>query len=109
MTSLKRKSLKPSAECTNPYEFWKRFKSLIPVKSSDSQCIQLLEQGQFITDNTEIANAFNNYFVNCGSVPTPSSDMDFSAHPSIALIKQRYGHLSFSFHPVEVHYVLKIL
>ena len=67
VTTLKRNSMKSyfvqaSAECTHPGEFWKKFKPLLPSKSTQQQQIQLMEEGRLITDNVEIANIFNKHF-----------------------------------------------
>ena len=54
--------IQASAECAHPSEFWKKFKPLLPSKSTQQQHIQLLEEGRLITDNVEIANIFNKHF-----------------------------------------------
>ena len=54
--------IQASAECAHPSEFWKKFKPLLPFKSTQQQHIQLLEEGRLITDNVEIANIFNKHF-----------------------------------------------
>ena len=47
----------------HPGEFWKKLKPLLPSKSTQQQHIKLLEEGQLITDNMEIANIFNKPFI----------------------------------------------
>lgn len=47
----------------HPGEFWKKLKPLLPSKSTQQQHIKLLEEGQLITDNMEIANIFNKHFI----------------------------------------------
>ena len=61
VTTLKRKSLKSyciqaSAECIHPGEFWKKFQPLLPSKCVNRQSINLLEDGQLLTDETKVAN-----------------------------------------------------
>ena len=55
--------IQASAECAHLGEFWKKFKPLLPTKSTQQQHIQVLEEGRLVTDNMKIANIFNIHFI----------------------------------------------
>ena len=115
VTTLKRNSMKSyfiqaSAECTHPGEFWKKFKPLLPSKSTQQQQIQLMEEGRLITDNVEIANIFNKHFTHGIAAHIPIlPEHAFVNHLSVNEISHRCNHLQFSFHQVEVGYIKKLL
>ena len=102
--------IQASAECTHSGEFWKNIKPLLPSKSTQQQQIQLLEEGQLITDNVEIANIFNKHFIHGVAAYIPIlSEHAFVNHLSVNEISHRCNHLQFSFHQVEVGYVKKLI
>ena len=115
VTTFKRKSLKSyciqaSAECIHPGEFWKKFQPLLPSKCVNRQSINLLEDGQLLTDETKVANTFNDYFIDCASAQIPNlHESSLSSHPSTVEIQRRHSHLSVSFYPVKEAYILKLL
>ena len=94
--------IQASAECTHPGEFWKKFKPLLPSKSTQQQQIQLLEEGRLITDNVEIANIFNKHFIDSAAAHIPMvSEHALVNHLSVNEISYRCNQLQFSFHQVE--------
>jgi len=103
--------------------FWKSYKNLFSDKATTGQeRILLTDTKNFIKDDLEIVNIFNNYFVNITdslTIPpipkTTSSDTDpviniienFANHPSIINIKTKYQPSSFEFSNVTVEEVRK--
>ena len=88
--------------------FWKTVKPLFSEKVQTSSKITLVDKGELITDDTNVAEAFNNYFINisdtlelsneaanasfCSDVMTLVDPIDtiigkFENHPSILQIK----------------------
>ena len=55
--------IQASAECATLVNSGKKLKPLLPSKSTQQQHIKLLEEGQLITHNMEIANIFNKHFI----------------------------------------------
>ena len=90
---------------TNDKRFWKTFKPLFSNKSGNvSQKVTLVENGSIISLESQIAECFNQYFVNSKDslpiepyVPIPSyvplrdpiidSFRKYENHPSIAMIQ----------------------
>ena len=68
-----------------PVNSGKKFKPLLPSKSTQQQHIQFLEEGWLITYNMEIANIFIKYFID-----------DVAAHVPILYAHACANHLSVS-------------
>ena len=115
VTALQRKFMKSyftqaSAECAHPGEFWKKFKPLLPSKTTQQQHIQLLEEGRSITNNMEIANIFNKHFIDGVAAHIPIlCEHAFANYLSVNKINLRYNLLQFFFRHVEMGYVKKLI
>ena len=103
--------IQASTECAHPGEFWKKFKPLLPSKSTQQQHIQLLEEGRLITDHMEIANVFNKHFIDgaAAHISIWSTENAFANHLSVNKISQRCNRLQFSFRHVEEGYIKKLI
>ena len=102
--------IQASAECAYPGEFWKKFKPLLPSKSTQQQHIQRLEEGWLIIDNMEIGNIFNRHFIDGVAAHIPIlSEHAFANRLSVNKISRRRNHLLLSFRHVEVGYVKKLI
>ena len=60
---------------------WKGIRSLVKLKSSSKKVISIIDdKGVIISDQENICNQFNNFFVNIGlniDKPTPNSKQNF--------------------------------
>ena len=52
------------ASLNDKHKFWKTVRPLFSDKVPLNSSITLIEDGKMITENSEIAEVFNNYFVN---------------------------------------------
>jgi len=107
--SIKRFSMDSAANATTPGGFWNRLKPLLPSSgpdNSDETCI--IDDGVVVN---EPSNLFNDYF----STPALSQDAldllleEFSNDPSITSISSQNFNLAFSFQPVSVEFIGKLL
>ena len=92
--------------------FWDTLKPFISNKGPSTNCdIILNEDNKIITDQNEITEIFNDFFVNVASnIGEDESSLDLENHPSIReIINNRDQNITFSFSPVEPGEVSKII
>ena len=98
-SSILRKTKKLNIkQVSNNKLFWKSFKSFFNDKGSNSSKLTLLEENNIISDEEEIANIMNNYFVNVTKTGNPkkqhgvgcSGVNEFENHISIKIIHEKY-------------------
>ena len=109
-TSLRRKAIKQhfarkTADTENPREFWSTFRPFLHTKSKQANDIILKENDRIISDEKEISNLLNDYFVHIAdSMPEIREEdygEDHANHPSIKAIHEHRGSSApacFSFH-----------
>ena len=114
VTSLKRNAVKhycsEAASSTRfARDFWKKMKPLLPSnKSTRDNTITIIDNDRVVSDPS---SALNDYF----STPTITQDIldlpeeDFNNHTSVSLIRSQAFNLDFSFMPVNIEYVTKLL
>ncbi len=109
------------SEITDNKKFWKTVKPFISDKSSSKSRITLIEEGKIVSNESEVAETFNNFFVtiteSLGIIENENIILDpegisdpieqilfrFSRHPSIQKIRSLNGDTgSFSFKKVSV-------
>ena len=109
------------SKVTDNKKFWKTVKPFISDKSSSKSRITLIEEGKIVSNESEVAETFNNFFVTITDslgivenedIVLPSEDVNdpidqisfrFSRHPSIQKIRSLNGNIgSFSFEKVSV-------
>ena len=109
------------SEITDNKKFWKTVKPFISDKSSSKSRITSIEEGKIVSNESEVAETFDDFFVtitdSLGIVENediilPSEDINdlidqilfrFSRHPSIQKIRSLNGNIgSFSFEKVSV-------
>ena len=109
------------SEVTDNKRFWKTVKPFISDKNSAKSRITLIEEGKIVSNESEVAETFNNFFVTITDslgiveneeIVLPSEDISdpihqilfgFSRHPSIQKIRSFNGNIgSFSFEKVSV-------
>ena len=72
----------------NPREFWKTFKPFLHTKGSKStNDIVLKENGIIIKERSQVAQTFNDYFVNICSTNELVNNNNLDCHPSVLAIK----------------------
>ena len=122
-TSLRRKAIKGhfikrSEEIDqDPRQFWNTYRPFLHSKKSfKSNDIILKENEQIKTEKADIANIFNEYFINIANhINIPSSDVygeKFVNHPSIKTILQNTNEIGasrFGFQPTSIACVEKLL
>ena len=97
-----------AANATTPGGFWKRLKPLLPSSGLDNSDEACIINGVVVN---EPSNLFNEYF----STPALSQDAldlsfeEFRNHTSITSISSQNLNLAFSFQPVGVEYIGKLL
>lgn len=104
-TSLRRKAyFKNKAEHSeNPRDFWNAYRPFLHSrKSNQANDIILKENENIITDKKQVAEIFNEFFVNianqAGEVTETTYGKDFSEHPSIkAILTNRVTKNTFTF------------
>ena len=82
--------------------FWKTVKPFFNDKGSNSSKITLVEENNIISDEEEIANIMNNYFINVTKtlnlkkqLSVGGSDVnEFEDHISIKMIHEKYSEIS---------------
>jgi hypothetical protein len=92
--------------------FWDTVKPFLTNKGPSSSCdIILCENGQILNKQDEIADTFNNFFINVASnIGADENTIDLEKHPSIVeIIKNSDKSLSFSFNPVQISEIGKII
>ena len=119
-----RKYFEKNCNSSNNRHFWDVIKPFITDKSkSNNQNIMLYENNSLISDPQQVADNFNEYFINITNdscEPENINDMKiteivnhYSDHPSIKLIKEKSNHdETFSFqliHPNDINGKLKNL
>ena len=130
VTKLKRKSLKSyfdkkcskDAMCQNPGEFWKTVKPFLGEPHRGTSEINLCENGEVITDSSEVCNILNDYYIKMTDsfsiTETVSSSSSigeiaeaYKDHPSIIKIKEKVtSDLPFNFKEIsydDLHSKLK--
>ena len=107
---LRRTSLKNymNEKCTQaksrPKDFWKMVQPYLSNKSKTTNCIQLIEDGKFVTKPEEVAEVFNvNFTTIADSIGDESNMDDISNHPSCKTIESRTKNIDeFHFKPTNV-------
>ena len=115
VTSLKRNSMKAfcidtSNSSKHHGEFWSKMKPLLPNKGKKQSKIILVEDVRVVTDSSDVAEIFNEYF--CDVAVNEGTDRtveDFADHPSVKLIIENGDVQSFSFSTVNEIYLKNIL
>ena len=92
-TSLWRKAIagyfhnKAKVSEAKPQEFWKLFAPIFKSKcSGHTNDINLIEDNTFVSNKCDIANIFNNFFVNIAFHPPEPCEEQSSNHPSVIKI-----------------------
>ncbi len=119
VNSLKRKAVKSYfdkkcnvASKTNAKSFWDTVKPFFSDKKrSNGQCISLLEENKVVSDSVNVANIFNNFFVdaardlsepeNVKKMLLPKICEHYANHESIMEIQKRFEIENFCFKPVD--------
>ena len=125
VNSLKRVSIRNyfQNKCTissNSRDFWKTISPFICNRDRSNCNISLLENDHIVSNPLQVANIFNDFFINVTkgqSEPDEISNMSteqiveyYDEHQSVSLIKdQKLGHNVFSFQNVDHTQVLKRL
>ena len=108
------------SEVTDNKKFWKTVKPFISDKSSSKSRITLIEEGEIVSNESDVAETFNDFFVtiteSLGVIENQNIILDsedisdpidqiifkFSRHPSIQKIRSLNGNIgSFSFEKVS--------
>ena len=98
--------------------FWKSVKPFFSDKASNSSKITLVEENNIISDEEEIADIMNNYFINVTKTLNLQKQLgvgrsginEFENHISIKMIHEKYPEIlpeSFKFQPVSNNEVKK--
>ena len=98
-------------------DFWPTIKPFLSKKAvGGGNEVILCEEDKVVSDQPEVCNIFNKYFVNVAKDIGKEADQyrdDFSDHPSIEIFlentQQSTSEETFSFKPVEEKYVHKII
>ena len=98
-------------------DFWPTIKPFLSKKGSDGgNEVILCENEKIVSDQTEVCNIFNKYFVNVAKdigKNSPQYNQDFSDHPSIEKIMENNPSKDpkdqFSFKPTTETYVHKVI
>ena len=98
-------------------DFWPTIKPFLSKKGSDGgNEVILCENEKIVSDQTEVCNIFNKYFVNVAKDignNSPQYNQDFSDHPSIEKIMENNPSKDpkdqFSFKPTTETYVHKVI
>ena len=96
--------------------FWKTVKPFFSDKASNSSKITLVEENNIISDEEEIANIMNNYFINVTKTLNLKKQLgvgrsginEFENHISIKMIHEKYPEIlpeSFKFQLVSINEV----
>ncbi|XP_068735466.1 uncharacterized protein [Montipora capricornis] len=117
-TSLRRKAIREdfrrkSLESENPREFWSAYRPFLNSKTKQANDIILKEDNIVINDKKEIADLFNNYFVQTADCAAQVSEadygQDYEINPSILAIHERNTKGYFKFQHTNQALVEKLL
>ena len=117
-TSLRRKAIREhvrrkSLESENPREFWSAYRPFLNSKTKQANDIILKEDNMVINDKKEIADLFNNYFVQIADCAAQVNEVDYGQdyekHPSILAIHERNTKGYFKFQHTNQALVEKLL
>ena len=97
-------------------DFWPTIKPFLSSKTSkNSSDIILMENNSLVSDQAEVCNILNDFFINIAKeigINNQTSDAATTTHPSIQAIKGNSpieGFENFNFKPVSESQVLKII
>ena len=115
VTKLKRQSLRGYffERChggPKSKDFWPTIKPFLSKKGSkDDPTILLNENGKIISDQKEVCDVFNDFFVNVAKDIGSNCDNDFTEHPSILKIndQQETTQDQFNFTHTDAEYIQK--
>ena len=91
-------------------DFWPTIKPFLSKNGSkDDPTILLNEDGKIISDQKDVCNVFNEFFVNVAKDIGSNNDSDYNSHPSITKIHENQEEQpdTFTFTPVDATYVQK--
>ena len=117
-TSLRRKAIREhfrrkSLESENPHEFWSAYRPFLNSKTKQANDIILKEDNIVINDKKEIADLFNNYFVqiaDCAAqVSVADYGQDYEKNPCFLAIHERNTKGYFKFQHTNQALVEKLL
>ena len=84
---------------TDNKKFWKSVKPLSSDKKTVKEIINLTENGEILSSDTDIADRFNDYFSNIVQnliIPSKNSifNMDLCINPALAVVRKYMDHQS---------------
>ena len=84
---------------TDNQKFWKSVKPLSSDKKTVKEIINLTENGEILSSDTDIADRFNDYFSNIVQnliIPSKNSifNMDLCINPALAVVRKYMDHQS---------------
>ena len=117
-TSLRRKAIREhfkrkSSEPENPREFWSAYRPFLNSKAKQANDIILKENDIVISDKKDIADLFNNHFVQIADCAAHVSEVEhgqgYANHPSILAIQKHNPQNYFKFQLTNQVLVEKLL